>query len=99
MTDKRPPDPVAAEAVDRAGPDLKPGGRIGQSNIPQKIGAQVPPDFKVRDGRRIVGAVIRSASGYAAHGRTGKLGLFTTAGLALAAVRSADRAVLRRLKR
>jgi hypothetical protein len=65
---------------------------------PDRPPAQIPPDFKVRDGCRTVGAVISCAGGYAAHSRGGKLGVFDTTSLALAAVRAADRDARRKSK-
>jgi hypothetical protein len=92
MTDPGAPGPVTAAAADGPGPDLEAGRHgIEQGNISQDRGAQVPSDFLVKDGSRIVGAVIACAGGFAAHGRGGKIGVFDTVGLALAAIRAAGR--------
>jgi hypothetical protein len=93
VKDPDAPDPVAAGAADGAGPDLKPGGRIRQSNTPQETRAQAPlPYFVPVDGDERAGIVHVDIFGqWHAANWAGTIGVFPDEGLAVAAIIAAPK--------
>jgi hypothetical protein len=89
MTDPAAPDPVTADAADGSGPDQSRAAGIGQSNIPQETGAQVPPlpYFVAVDGDERAGIVHYDLIGqWHAANWAGTIGVYPDEGLAVAAV-------------